>query len=398
MKLIWPALAFLALVFLLPVVSTLSLSVTEPRPGLANFIHLVHTPIYLKILVNTFLIAGEVAVLCLVLAYPTALFIVSRRRAMSDALMIMVVAPFFTSLLVRNYAWVFLLDAQGAVNRALEGLGLPRQNLMYNRFAVIVGMTNILLPYAVLILVSVLRAIHPSLLRAGMSLGSGSFSLFRRVVLPLSRSGAAAALILVFVIGLAFFVTPAMLGSPRETMIANTISTEVGFLNWGFATTLGIVLLGVSLIALAAMQATFGGLAVIAPHLRTLRTPRAHARKLLPDSMTAALERLLNPCWPFVCGIIGTAVLALLVLPILFIIPLSLTSVDYFVFPPPGYSLRWYAAFFSDPRWMTATGNSLLIATLTAVLTLLIAVPAALAIARSGHGLSWWRISLLFRH
>lgn len=383
LQLIGPALAFLALVFLFPVIATLSLSVMEPQPGFVNFLRIIHTPIYVKILANSFLISGEVAALCLALAYPTALFIVSQRSAVSNALMIMVVVPFFTSLLVRNYAWVFLLGSHGAVNGVLESLGLPRQDLMYNRFSVIVGMTNILLPYGILILVNILRTIRPSLLQAGMSLGSGSFSLFRRVVLPLSRSGAGAALTLIFVIGLAFFVTPAMLGSPRETMIANTIATEASFLNWGFATALGIVLLVASLAALCAMQALFGGLAVIAPHLRTLRTPRTRKWKFVPDSVTVAVERMLDPFWSYFCGLVGAVVLGLLVLPILFVIPLSLTSADYFVFPPPGLSLRWYAAFFDDPRWMTATGNSFLIAALTAMVTLCIAIPAALAIARS---------------
>ena len=382
-RLIWPALAFLASFYLVPTLRTLALSVTEPRPGAENFLHILRAPVYLEILGNTFVIAAQVAAICLLLAYPTALFIVARRRAVADILMALVIVPFFTSLLVRNYAWVFLLGAQGAVNRMLQGLGLARQSLMYNRFGVIVGMTDILLPYAVLILVNVLRGLDPLVLRAAVSLGSGPFSLLRCVVLPLSRSGIAASFILVFVIGLAFFVTPAMLGSPHETMIANTISTEVGFLNWGFATALAILLLVATLLIVSLMQAVFGNLSTIAPSLGGGRPPRAWSVRLLPDRAMTALDRVLDRVWPAACAMTASIVLALLILPILFIIPLSLTSVDYFVFPPPGYSLRWYASFFTDERWMAATGNSLVVAGLTACLTLAIAVPAALAIART---------------
>ena len=199
---------------------------------------------------------------------------------------------------------------------------------MYNRFGVIVGMTDILLPYAVLILVNVLRG-----LTAGVA--GGDLAWFWAVFAVPARRPAALAFghsglftILVFVIGLAFFVTPAMLGSPRETMIANTISTEVEFLNWGFATALAILLLGATLLIVALMQVVFGNLLTIAPSLDGGRPPRASSVHVLPDRAVVALDRLLDRVWPAACAATASIVLALLILPILFIIPLSLTSVD----------------------------------------------------------------------
>ena len=128
-RLIWPALAFLASFYLVPTFRTLALSVMEPRPGLENFLRILRTPIYLEILGNTFVIAAQVAAISVLLAYPTAIFIVTRRRAVADILMALVIVPFFTSLLVRNYAWVFLLGAQGAVNRLLRASALLANRL-----------------------------------------------------------------------------------------------------------------------------------------------------------------------------------------------------------------------------------------------------------------------------
>src|SRR5262249_4105143 len=244
-------------------------------------------------------------------------------------------------LLVRNYAWIFLLGTTGVINTVLTTLGLVEQPapLMFNRFGVIIGMTHVLLPYLVLILVNTLRGIDERVVRAGISLGCGPFANFRRVILPLSAAGAGGGFILTSVIALAFFVTPAMLGSPRETMIANAIASEVGFLNWGFSAALGTILLAISLVAVVFMQKAFGGIELLAPGLAQART-RVRERGRFSRSFDAVLrviDRVLDPVWNGLLTIVATLSIAFLVLPVLIVVPLSLSSAEYFIFPPPGW-------------------------------------------------------------
>lgn len=380
-----PALVFLAVCFLLPLGYTLALAFIEPVPGFDNFIRLFN-PVYLGTFASSFEIAITVSLLSLIIAYPTALLIVSCPPRWSAVMLALVIVPFFTSVLVRNYAWLFLLGRRGVINSALMSAGIIDQPLalMYNRFGVLVGMTHSLAPYLILLLIATLRALDPNLVRASFSLRAGPFATFRQVTLPLSLSGAGAGTILVFVLALAFFITPAMLGSPQDAMIANAISSEIGFLNWGFAATLGMGLLVITLAAVTLMQRLFGGLSLIAPSIERKRETRA--RWSMPswlDTVLYRLDAVLNPVWPVVVTVAGILTIAFLVLPVTIAAPLSFSSSSYFTFPPPGWTLRWYEAFFADARWTGATLNSIVIGLMTVLLSLLLAVPAALGIARS---------------
>lgn len=381
-----PALSFLTLCFVVPLLYTFALSFTEPSVGVGNFTHALE-PIYVRTFVNSFKIALTVGVLCLLIAYPTALFIVSRSKRTSNLLLALVIVPFFTSLLVRNYAWIFLLGSRGVINTTLISLGIISEPLplMFNRFGVLVGMTHVMVPYLILILINRLRSIDERIIRAGVSLGCGPFGNFRRVILPLSLSAAGGGFILVTVISLAFFVTPAMLGSPQDSMIANEIASEIGFLNWGFGAALGMILLAITLLAVVLMQKAFGGIALIAPSLAAKQPLRARrgplARALARPAR--AMDDLLDPIWNVLVAVVGALSLVFLILPVAIVVPLSLSSADYFVFPPPAWSLKWYQSFFDNPQWLEATRNSIIIALMTVVITMVIAIPAALGIVRS---------------
>ncbi|MBS0222368.1 MAG: ABC transporter permease subunit [Proteobacteria bacterium] len=342
-------------------------------------------PLHLEVLLSTFEISISVAAICLMIAYPMALFICAQTKKVGGILLALVVIPFFTSLLVRNYAWLFLLGSKGVINSTLLKLGFISEPLplMFNRFGVIVGMTHVLLPYLVLVLLDVLRGIDGRLSQAAASLGSGPFSAFRRVTFPLSRAGAGSGFVLVSVIALGFFVTPAMLGSPQDAMIANDIASEIGFLNWGFAAAQGILLLVITLVVIVIMQKAFGGLSMIAPSLKPDKPIVVRGQVSAPHSWLQWLDPILDPLWPFIITVAGILGLAFLFLPILIVFPLSFSSAQYFVFPPPGWSAKWYFAFIENRQWTDAFANSIVIALTTVVLTLAMAVPAALGIARS---------------
>ena len=167
------------------------------------------------------------------------------------------VLPFFTSIIVRTYAWMVLLGRNGVVNQYLAALGLTERPLplLYNQAGVLIGMSYVLLPFMVLTLYSVMSGIDPGLVRAAHSLGAERFQAFRRVFLPLSLPGVAGGTLLVFILSLGFFITPPSWEAPRTSMIAMLIEREVEFtLNWSFASALAVILLGHDARRLRAVQ------------------------------------------------------------------------------------------------------------------------------------------------
>jgi ABC-type spermidine/putrescine transport system permease subunit I len=165
-----------------------------------------------------------------------------------------VVLPFFTSIIVRTYAWMVLLGRNGVVNQYLVALGFTDTPLpfLYNQTGVLIGMSYVLLPFLILTAYSVMRGIDPGLIRAAHSLGASRFQAFRRIFLPLSLPGIAGGTLLVFILSLGFFITPALMGGPSDIMIAMLIEREVEFtLNWSFASALAVILLLVTLVGFA---------------------------------------------------------------------------------------------------------------------------------------------------
>ncbi|WP_157961805.1 ABC transporter permease subunit [Acuticoccus kandeliae] len=385
LPLLIPAAAFLLAFYLIPLARFMVISVTEPSAGLGNYIAVLGSGLYWAVIVNTFEIAFTVAILCLLLAYPVALLIARLSGGARTAALICVVVPFFTSDLVRNYAWIFLLGNRGVINTILISTGIIDSplRLIFNRFAVVVAMTHILMPYVVLLLLNGIGALDRRLTPAAASLGAGAFGTFRRVILPMTRESAVGGFVLVFVIGLAFFVTPAMLGGPSETMIANTIASEMGFLRWGFAASLSAVMLVATFATLGLVYALGGGLGAVTPELA--RSGKGRRRTRIPSfSRTFILiDRVLDPVFDTLVAVIGIALLAFLILPVVAVIPLSLSPKPYFEFPPSGISFQWFEQYVTSPRWYRATLNSLMVGAGVAALALAIGLPAAFAIARS---------------
>lgn len=378
-----PAVIYLAVIFVIPVLRVLLLSLFDPGFTLEHYQRLIDVPIYRAVMLNTVEISVTVSLICLLLAYPAAYMLVTIRPQVARVLVLAVMVPFFTSALVRNYAWIFLLGSRGVVNSTLLRLGIidAPLPLIFNRAGVLIGMVNVLLPYTILVLLSVMRGIRRDLQPAAESLMASPFTAFRRVFLPLSMPGVGASFLLVFVLALAFFITPAMLGGPREVMISNIIGGVTASLDWGFASALATVLLAVSLIVIALTQYLFGGIGLLAgggaASLRSVRVRKSREGRLL-----WLLDRALDPLWPRLFNVVGGAALAFLVVPVLIMVPLSLSSAAFFVFPPPGWSLQWYVKFFTGSRWLDATWHSLEIGALTTVLALCAAIPAALGISR----------------
>lgn len=217
--------------------------------------------IYRGVFLRTFLVALSVTALCLVIGFPVAYLLATRPPRIANILMILVLLPFWTSLLVRTTAWVVLLQTNGVVNEILTGLGLVGEplQLVYNRVGVLIAMTHVLLPYMILPLYSVMRSIPPAHLRAAYSLGARPVGAFLRVYLPQTLPGIGAGALLVFILALGYYITPALVGGPADQMISWFIAFyTTSTVNWGMASALGLLLL-VATLALYAVYARLVG-------------------------------------------------------------------------------------------------------------------------------------------
>jgi putative spermidine/putrescine transport system permease protein len=253
-----PIVVFLAVGFLLPLLMMGVRSVTEfpssVTPGaLVNFERFFGGEANRRVLANTFVIAGLSTVVCLAIGYPYAYLMHVSRPRIAGLLLIAVLVPFWSSLLVRTYAWQVLLRDTGIVNTTLLDLGLIGEPLPLIRTltGVLLGMSQILLPFMVLPIYAVMRRIDPEYTNAAANLGASPSRAFLRVFLPLSLPGVAAGSLLVFVLALGFYITPALLGSPKETMISEFITVQVQQrLDWGLASAMAMVLLAIALLVL----------------------------------------------------------------------------------------------------------------------------------------------------
>lgn len=217
--------------------------------------------IYLSVLGRTFWISLMVTLICLVLGYPLAYRLATLPPRQSNLLMILVLLPFWTSLLVRTGAWVVLLQKEGLVNTALQWLGLTSEPLVliYNRFGVYVAMVHVLLPFMVLPLYSVMRGIPPVFMRAASSLGAPPFTAFRQVYMPQTLPGIGAGCLLVFILAVGYYITPALVGGAADQMLSYFVAFyTIQTVNWGMAAALGTLLVVATLILYVAYARVVG--------------------------------------------------------------------------------------------------------------------------------------------
>jgi putative spermidine/putrescine transport system permease protein len=249
-----PAVVFLGVFFLIPLVAMSLRSVTDPPgAGLANYEQFFAEAAYVRVLMNTFWIALLATVACLVVGYPFAYLMTIVPGRFAGLLLIAVLLPFWSSLLVRTFAWQVLLRDTGVINRFLLDLGVINEPLTLIRTTggVIVGMSHILLPFMVLPLYAVMRRIDPEFGRAAANLGASPLAAFLRVFVPLSLPGVLAGCLLVFILALGFYITPALLGGLRDQMISQLIVQQIQQrLDWGFGTAMSVLLVGITLVIL----------------------------------------------------------------------------------------------------------------------------------------------------
>lgn len=258
----FPALLLLMIFFVIPVVSLLLRSVTEPELGLQNYAELFGTTTYAKVFLNTFMVSAIVTLLSLAIGFPVSWILAIMPSRWSAVLFAIILLSMWTNLLARTYAWMVLLQRTGVINSTLMSLGIIDEPLalVNNLIGVTIGMTYIMLPFVILPLYGVIKKIDSSILQAAALCGATKFQVLWKVLIPLSASGMVAGGLMVFVMSLGYFVTPALLGGTSNMMLAELIAQLVqSLVDWGMGGAAAFVLLIITL-ALYALQIRFVGI------------------------------------------------------------------------------------------------------------------------------------------
>jgi len=254
--LIAPAAIFLLVFYLVPLVNIAARSVNDPPgAGMANYVRFFESQTFLRVLGTTVQTAAIVTIVTVIIGYPYAYLVHVAPRRISAILLFAVLLPFWSSLLVRTYAWTVLLRNTGILNSVLRDLGVISEPLEIIRtpLAVQIGLSHVLLPFLVLPLYAVMIRIDADYVLAARSLGANGFTSFYRVFLPMSLPGVLAGALLVFVLALGYFITPSLLGGPRDQMLGEMIVNQVSRqLDWGMGSVMAVLLTALTLVILGA--------------------------------------------------------------------------------------------------------------------------------------------------
>ncbi|MGV2895971.1 ABC transporter permease subunit [Achromobacter sp. AGC78] len=399
-----PLVVLLLVLLIYPVGQLLLLSfVGDQGFTLTQYHRLFESSVYINVLLITLKISLWTTFFSVVAGYPVAYLISSLTAKRKTSLLFWVLLSFWTSFLVRTFAWVVLLGRNGVVNQLLQALGIldAPANLLYNFGSVLVGMVHALMPLAVLTMLSVMENIDRNLPRAASTRGARPGTAFWKIYFPLSMPGVAAAAIMVFVTAIGFFITPALLGGRKETMITQIIIDQVQqTMNWEFAGAVSVLLLVVVLVVFAIYDKVLGLSTMTGgASTRVRASGKESVSRRAGDAVLTVLANVSDALFALLPkrmrrSVSGTGqsrtlwwmvliVLAFLSAPAFLMIPLSFDSGSGLTWPPKGFSLQWYEQMFTSPVWMQAITRSLIVGVGTGLLAMLIGTPAAFLLVRA---------------
>ena len=390
-----PLIALMLAASLLPIAMFLvnGLQKANGDYSLIQFQRVIDKPAYLLAVWNTIKTSVLVDILVLLLAYPVALTIHMAKGGFRNALMIAVLLPFFTSVLVRSYAWSVVLGLKGPVNQFLVATGILDEPYLlgHSTIGTFVGLVHILMPPAVLSIYTIMSRIDENLMTTARSLGAGKLTAFFTIFFPLSLPGVLLGGLLTFVMALGAFVIPQLLGGVGNLMFGQVIVMIATIsLDWNFASALSLIFL--LIMALPIYGLVRGGQFGDATGGRPARSPPTALSRLLA-MFTAPAGRIVTPLLraadrlPSILPrglriFVATAVILFLVVPELLIVLLSFGDPNYLSWPPTRLSGEGYALFFQSAPWVRALGQSLQFGLLTMAISLVIGTAAAYGIAR----------------
>ncbi len=388
-----PGLLYMALLLVFPAGALIWQSFIHPKSGafdLSVYQQMFSAGVYVKVLINTFVIAAQVTLVCLLVGYPIALWFAGMKERRRRMAMWLVLLPFWVSPLLKNFAWIVLLARKGIVAQLLTGMGFDTElNLLYGRGAVVFGMAHAMLPIAILTMLPTMLTIDARLVPAAMTMGASRSQSFWRIFVPLSMPGVTAAGLLIFVMALGFFITPALLGSPNETVIGQMMITQVQKLyNLRLAGALATLLLAITLVTIALYDRLFGMSSVGGGSSAKKRGRIVHLVGNWIIEIGAWVSDLLAHIIPMRLGrsaftLFIWIVIALLIVPVLAFPPMAFSGSSFLEFPPKSFSLRWFEAYLGSEQWTGATMRSALIAIATGIFATILSGLAAYGLARS---------------
>jgi putative spermidine/putrescine transport system permease protein len=334
-------------------------SLLHPQFSAQNYIDLFQDPVALIILRNTFVVALVASLVSVCIAFPVAMFMSQVPSRLARTALVLVLFPLWTSVVVRMYSLQLILG---------------QAKVLYTQTAVIIGMSSYLVPFLIMILYSGMSRVDANLLTAARTLGARPSRVIFLIFLPLTRSAVFAGFLLMFVIGLGFFLTPALLGGPSDLTVAMYIEQQVQIDDWGLASAMGVCLLAVTIIAYVIFDRLFGAERIVTKS----------------DGNAAVNSETSKGQWTSrgVRGVLGTwtaVVLGGLTLPLIYVVVVSFSSKSYLTFPPSAFSTKWYHALFSDPSWKSSIWLSVRVALLTTVLATVLGLLTATAMSRSSR-------------
>jgi putative spermidine/putrescine transport system permease protein len=393
-----PSLGFLALFLVFPTAQLLSVGFIDKLTGalsLSAFVRIWNGGPYLTVLSTTFSVAIWTTLLCVGLGYPLAYWLSRKPPRQQRIAALFVLLPFWTSALIKNFSWLVLLGRNGIVAKTMAAIGLKGgDQLLFSRTTVIFAMVHTLMPLAVVTMLPVMNQIDRRLMMAASTLGANNSRAFWQVFFQLSMRGVAAAGLLVLVASLGFFITPALVGGARDTMIGQLIILQINELqNWQLGSALAAILLVSTAATCFVYDRVFGLSSVTTGGERPTR-PDGLVRRagLAIVSFAGLICGFVEETWKRnVRGLGGSALLsiyawaliAMLLVPIIAFVPMAFTGSTFLSFPPPSWSTRWFEQFAASPLWLGAMIRSFSIGLATATITLLIASMAALGVART---------------
>lgn len=244
--LVLPALTIMIVFYILPVLGIWQISVTEPASGFGNFAKASQSSAVQTSFILTFRVAAVTTLGCVLLGYVVAYAVSNYAGRLTPLMLALVILPFWVSVLIRSFSWIVLLGRSGLVNDTLRDAGLIDSplRLMHNEFGVLVAMIHVMLPFAILPMLTNMRGISNAYVLAARGLGASEWTAFRQVYFPQTLPGVMSGALLVFVLSLGFYITPALLGGGRVLMISEYITYQIQeFLNWGLGSAMSVMLL-----------------------------------------------------------------------------------------------------------------------------------------------------------
>lgn len=390
------AVLLLLLFFVLPLVRSIWDSFDGAALSFQRYYDIFTDDLYYAVFMRTLRTSVLVTVLSVVLGFPLAYFLTTLTRRWAMIVSIFVLIPLFTAFLIRIYAWMTILGRGGVLNKALLAAGIidTPLRILGTSTAVYVGMVHVLIPIAVLVMYSSMLRIDRTLLTAAQVLGATPVRAFLRVLLPLCAPGVVSASMLIFILAMGFFIAPALLGGPSDTMITQLIVTEITsllHLKVGYALSTSLLVVTVLVLAVSNIFVPVEHIWVLQSSQRTSRWLPAVRRRLagrarrLQFLFESLLEALVGrPIWlmPTLLKLHVVLLLLFFVAPLIVVYVLSFSSSPFLVFPPPGFSLQWYVKFVASPEWRTALVMSLKVAVVVASLATAIGAAAAFGLVR----------------